>query len=126
MKNLDLIIDLLAYEGAATNNPADAVKIRNKVQETAIIDLNRYQFSIADLAADQAISLPADEALYTVILVDREVSIKLNGSSDALTLTPRANGTKTWVFFTRGTVTGLTVSNSSGATANIDILAANK
>lgn len=125
MKNLDLILDLLAYEGAATNDPKDATKVTNKTQETEIKGLIRYDYQFADGALDQVVVVP-NPTDYLVILADREISIKLNGWSTALTLKPRANGKKTWVYYTKGSVTGLSVSNASGAVANVDIIVANK
>jgi hypothetical protein len=125
MKNLDLILDLLAYEGSATNDPKDATKVFNKTQETEIKGLVRYDYQIGDGTSDQAVVVP-NPTDYLVILSDREISIKLNGWTTSLTLKPRANGKKTWVYFTKGSVTGLSVSNSSGAIANVDIIVANK
>ena len=126
MKNFDITLDLLAYEGATTNIPADAVRVKNRTQETEIVTLNRLQFTVADATTDLAIAIPGDNTLYTILLVDRQITIKLNGSTDAITLTPRANGTKTFAFYTRGSITALTVTNASGAAANLDAIVARK
>lgn len=126
MKNLDIIFDLLSYEGRPTNDPADAIKLKAKLNETAIASISRQQIQIADSVTDQAVTLPDPNSDYLIILTDRDVSIKLSGGSTALPLKTRANGTKTLVFYIRGPVTGLTVSNASGASANIDIIIANK
>ncbi len=124
MKNLDIILGLLSYEGAATNDPKDATKAYNATQDS-ILGLIRYDYQIADGTSDQAFVVP-NPSDYLVILSDREISIKLNGWTTALTLKPRSNGKKTWVYYTKGSVTGLTVSNASGDIANVDILVANK
>lgn len=126
MKNLDLILSLLTYEGAPTNDPTDADKVKNRTQETEITSVNRYQFIIPDATTDLPVTLPASPCLYSIILCDRDISIKLNGWSTALALKPRANGKKTWVYYTRGAITALTVTNASGADVNMDIVFANK
>jgi hypothetical protein len=125
MKNLDIILDLLGYEGSPTNDPKDAIKAYNKTQETEIKGLIRNNYQIANATTDLSIVVP-NPTDYLVILADREISIKLNGWATALTLKPRANGKKTWVYYTKGSVTGLTVSNASGDVANVDIIIANK
>lgn len=126
MKNLDIIFDLLSYEGAATNDPADAVKIKNKINETQITSLSRQQLQILTATVDQAIALPDPNSDYLIILTDQDISIKLNGSSTVQALPARGNNLKTLVLYVRGPVTSLTMSNSSGKTANVDILVANK
>lgn len=126
MKNLDLIIDLLSYEGSATNDPADAIKVRNKIQETEITSISRQQIQVADSTVDLSISLPDANSDYLIILGDQDVSIKLNGWSTPLSLTTRASGKKTLLFYARGPITGLSVSNSSGGVANLDIVLVNK
>lgn len=126
MKNLDIVLSLLSYEGAATNDPANGIKIKNKIQETEITDISLQQIKVADSTTDQAITLPAANSDYLIILADRDISIKLNGSADPVALKARANGTKTLMFYTRGLITSLSLSNSSGALVNVDILIANK
>lgn len=126
MKNLDIILDLLSYEGSTTNDPVDAIKVKNKSQETEITSITRQEFQVADGTTALSIVLPDADSDYLVILTDREISINLNGWATALTLKPRAIGKKTWVYYTKGSITGLTVSNASGGTANIDIILANK
>lgn len=124
-KPLRLIVDFLMYEGSQTNNPQDAIKIKSTVEESDVSEGLRRLESIADVTNDLAISLPDANSDYLMLFTDREISIKLNGSATALTLKPRANGSKTPVFLMRGDITALTVSNNSGAAANIDIVAVN-
>lgn len=126
MKNLNILIDLLSYEGLTTNNPADAIRMKGKIEETTISGLIRYQIQVADLTVDQVVTLPDASSEYLVMFIDRECSIKLNNSLDSIVLKPRAVGIKTPVFFYKGTVTSLKVSNSSGDISNLDILIANK
>lgn len=124
-KPLRLIVDFLMYEGTQTNNPEDAIKVKSKVEESDVSEGLRRLESIPDATVDLAITLPDANTDYLLMLVDREISIKLNGSGDAITLKPRANGSKTPVFLLRGDITALTISNSSGAAANIDLVAVN-
>ena len=124
-KPLRLIVDFLMYEGTNTNDPQDAIKIKSKVEESDVSEGLRQLDSIADSTVDQAVTLPDANTDYLLLFVDREITIKLNGSSDAITLKPKANGTKTPVMMIRGDITGLTVSNASGAAANLDIVAVN-
>ena len=126
MKPLDITINFLAYEGLTSNDPADATKIKNRVQESSVSALTRYQNQIADSTVDQSIDLPDANTEYLLVFIDREISIKVNGSSDSITLKPRANGTKTFAYYTRGDITSLSVSNSSGDSANVDIISVNQ
>lgn len=126
MINLDIILEVLAYEGPQTNDPADAEKIKNRIQESTVLGLSRQRIQVADATTDQAITLPDPASDYLFILTDRDISIKLDGSATAIALKTRANGKKTFVFYTRGPITALTVSNASGGIANVDILVANK
>lgn len=126
MQNLDIFFKFLSYEGTSTIDPADGQKIANRIQDTGITDISRFQFALADSVSDQTVNIAAATVDYLVVIVDREVSIKVNGSSDAYALKPRANGKKTLAFFYRGAITALTISNASGAVANVDILTANK
>jgi hypothetical protein len=126
MKNLDLTLTALLYEGAATNDPADADKIFNKINETAIVGSIRHQLQIATGVSNQAVALPNATCLYLIVLTDTPISINVNSSLTAEQLQPRAQGTKTFAYYLRGAITSLVVSNSSGATASVDILIANK
>jgi len=124
-KPLEVILKFLNYTGSIENDPADAIKITNRIQQDDTTGTIRYQNAIADGTTDQDIDLPDADTDYLLIFTDREVTIKLNGGSEVLTLTPRANGVKTFAFFMKGSVTGLQVSNSSGESANVDIISVN-
>lgn len=126
MQTLNIILDLLAYEGAPTNDPADAEKIKNTVNDAAVLSTIRNKLQIPDATVDQVIVLPDPNSDYMVILTDQDISVKVNGSATAVSLATKAKGKKTFVYYTKGPVTALTVSNASGSTANVDILVANK
>lgn len=123
---LDLLIDFLAYDNTEpTNDPADAVKIKKRMQFTDVDEVSRlFPTKVADGTTDQAIPLPDASSDLLIILTDQTISIKLNGSSDAQTLKPKTAGKKTPVLVQLGTITGLTLSNASGSTANVDIILA--
>lgn len=125
MKPLRIILDFLSYEGTLTNNPQDAVAIKRKVEESNVSEVSRFQSSIAAATVDQSITLPDATSDYLLLFIDRQISIKLNGSSDALVLKPKANGLKTPVFMMRGDIIGLTISNAGTEAANIDLIAVN-
>lgn len=124
-KPLRLLIDFLSYEGTPTNDPQDAIAVKRKVEETNVSEVFRHQIAIAASTVDQAIDLPSDSADYLIICTDRQVSIKLNGSSDAIVLNPKTAGMKTPVFMSRADITELTVSNAGADAANLDIVAVN-
>lgn len=120
-----LTIDFISYDSALTNNPEDAIKIKKSVSESNITEVFRRQESIANAVSNQVIPLPDVASDYLLIFTDQTITIKLNGSSDAITLSPKAAGTKTPTFVVRGIISGLTVSNASGNAANVDIIAVN-
>lgn len=126
MFNLNVILDLLAYEGTATNDPEDADKIKSSINESTLASFSRQKIQLPDAVNDQNVPLPDPSSSYLFIFTDRNVSIKLDGSSTAIALQTRANGKKTFAFFVKGPVTGLLVTNASGGTANLDILVAKK
>lgn len=123
--NLEVIVQFLSYDGSASNDPADAIKIKSRVQETAITDISRQQLQIADSVTNQTVAVPASNSEYLLIFTDRDISVVIN-AGDPITLKTRANGTKTPVLYLRGPISTLTVSNASGATANVDFVMANK
>lgn len=122
---LSLTVDFLAYDSAQpTNDPQDAVKIKKRVEEATITEVNRYfPMAVPDATTDLAIALPASTTDYLLIFTDETVSVKLNGSATAITLKPRASGAKTPAMLIRGDITALTVSNASGKVANLDVVA---
>ena len=126
MKPLEIVLKFISYDGVQSNDPADATKITNRIQETDVSGVVRYQAPIADGVTDQAVVIPDANSEYLLIFCDRQISIKINGSTDSLTLSPRATGVKTFMYYHRGAVTGLTISNASGDSANLDVISVNK
>ena len=124
MSNLDLTIKLLSYSGKTTNDPSDATKINSLTQETDITEFSRQQIIIPDTTITQAITLPSAISEYLLIYTDQAITITLNGGSEFIELTPSLAGTKTPTYLNRGSITGLTISNASGAAANVDIITA--
>ena len=123
-KILNLTVDMMVYESAsATNDPADADKIKMTVTEAAITQFTRPRIQIANATVDQAIVLPANTVTYLMVFVDQIVTMKINGDAGKI-LRPTAAGKKTPVLLMRGDITSLTVSNSSGSVAELDIIAA--
>ena len=117
-------MDLLNYEGNPSSDPNDCVKMHNVIQEGCVKDFSRQTLSIAALTTDLSIPLPGNPTTYLAILIDYTISIKLNGDTTSLTLSPKIDGRRTLAFFNRGAITALTVSNpSTTAIANIDIIA---
>lgn len=125
MNNLDILFELLAYEGSPSNDPADAIKVVNRSQETNYTAVSRQKIQVPNLATDIAITLPDPSSDCLVILADQDISIKLNGGS-AEALKTRQSGKKTLVYYRRGPTTALSVSNASGKTVALDIILANK
>lgn len=123
MKRLDILFNLLSYEGSQTNDPADAVKVKNRIEVSDISASQRVQVILPDATVDQVVTLPESPVDYLAILVDRQISVKLNGSPDTLTLIPKANGSKTLVFFQKGSVSSISISNASGAAVSVDLIA---
>ncbi len=122
-KPLRLIVDYLSYEGIPpTNNPQDSIEFKRKVEESNVSEAQRSQKLIPPSTVDLALNLADSATDYLIMMTDQTVSIKLNGSSDAITLNPKAPGTKTPVFLIRGAVTALTISNAGTNAANIDFV----
>lgn len=123
MSKLKLLSDLLIHNDTSqTNDPKDASKIQLLTEESNLSACSRQKISVADAVTDQTINLADASTEYLLIYVDQEITIKLNGSGDALTLTPSTAGKKTLCFLQRGTITSLTVSNASGSAVNIDLI----
>lgn len=121
MRQLDIILDILSYEGAASNDPQDADKLKTRTQISGVSESWRLKEKVATLAVDKNIPLPDPSSDLIVISGDREISIKLNGSSDSLTLTPKKAGCKGLLFFMKGEITELLVSNAGTEDASLDI-----
>jgi hypothetical protein len=123
-KFLSLSVNVLSYNSAsATNAPQDLEQINNTIQESAVGGFTRYNPLIVPTGTtDQAIQLPAALVNYLIIFCDQVISISINGGP-AITLRPLGT-VKSPVYLTRGDITSFTVSNSSGVSANLDIIVA--
>lgn len=124
-KLLDVTLKFLSYEGQSTNDPSDTISIKNRVQESDVSECFRYKTKISDATVDKVITLPDANSDYLLIFTDQTISAKLNSSSDAITLSPIASGKKSFVYYAKGNITALSISNSSGNDANVDIIAVN-
>ncbi len=124
---LKLLIDLFAYSTVApTNDPSDdSIKIKKLIEESSFSEIQRQLISVADEITDQTINLADATCEYLIILADQDISVKINGSSTSMTLKVKSAGTKIPVFFMRGTITAVTVSNASGEIANLDVITIN-
>lgn len=124
---LKLLIDFFSYNSdKPTNDPSsDSTKIINLVKESSYNELCRKQVEIADAETDVNITLADAASDYLLLFTDQEITIKLNGSDDALTIKPQAIGTKTLGLVLKGDVTALTVSNASGNSASLDVISIN-
>lgn len=122
-KFVDIQIKYSSYDAAAsTNDPADADKMLLRVQESASSQVFRLQKSVPNSTVDAVIALPGSPTDYVLISSDQNISVKLNGSSDSQALNVKSAGTKCPVLYQRGALSGLLLSNASGAIANVDII----
>lgn len=125
MSKLSLQSNFQAYsDNLDTNDPKDVTKIQILTEESSFNCLNRQKIKIADTTVDQSIAIAEPNSEYLLIYTDQIITIKADGSSDSRTLKPKTAGIKTLAYLERGDVTSITVSNSSGAEANLDIISA--
>lgn len=95
---------------AAKVNTADSF-----TDSTTYTEATSNRIVIADGATDESLSfVGVASGKFFYFLSDQNVSIKLNGSSDALAIT------KSQPLFIPATVTACTVTNGSGNNANVD------
>lgn len=120
-----LSLDFLAYDNIdPTNDPADSIQLKNRVEEANASEVSRnFPTIIPNGTTDLSIPLPDAATDYLIVLTDQVVSVKLNGSSDAQVLKPKAAGKKTPVLMIRGLISAMTVSNASGNPAKLDVIA---
>lgn len=120
---LTLLVNLQTYNGIPpTNNPDDSITFNQKTQESSVSEASRLKKTVPNATTDMVLNLIDSSTDYLLMSVDQQVSIKVNGSATALTLKPQTAGARTPVFLIRGTITSLTISNSSGAIANVDFI----
>lgn len=120
---LNVIFQLTQYDGQVTqNDPVDSIQVSNSIQQKTITDINRLKIVIPNATSNQSISLSSSSTNYLAISTDQTITVVINGSNTPLTLSPLVAGTKTLAFYQKGTVASLTISNSSGSIANIDLI----
>ena len=123
MSKLRFLTDFLAFSDVEqTNNPKDQTMIKITTEESNFSALVRNKITIANSIVDQSISIAESNSEYLLVYTDQEITIKIDGSGDARVLTPSAVGIKTLCYFERGDISTMTVSNSSGNSANLDII----
>lgn len=123
MKNLDINIQAISYSGAYTNDPADSIRLFNQICDNKIVNVSRQQYQIPT-ATLASITLPDSNCDYLIILTDTPLTLYVNSSVTPINLTPKVAGVKTFAYYSKGSVSALSVDNTSGSTANIDILIA--
>jgi len=121
---LRLIFDFLAGDNLNTNNPENVDTLKSIVEDS-YSELCRKKIAIPDATVDQSIVLADTASEYLIVSCDQQITIKLNGSSDSITLKPKKAGTKNVVLFLRADVSALLLSNASGSICNVDILSVN-
>lgn len=110
---LEILVD---NDDQVSNNPQKRIQDSKVVLEDSTISQWQSKLlNIADAVVDQAIGFDGISAEFLFILSDQQISIKLNGSSDPITLYPG------FPFVMKGDITSLLISNSSGSSAEIEI-----
>lgn len=95
----------------------------SKIESTDITELVERRIAIADGTTDQAIGFTGADGLNTNALAlylttDNPITVKINGSDTGLPV-GRTAGEQGTLNLDATIITSLTVSNASGATANI-------
>lgn len=126
MKTLDLILDLTCYDGPATNIPTASPRVKTNLRDANIDAALQAQVMIPGSAVDQVIPLASASCDYLLVHCDQDLTAKLNGGAQVLSLKPKGAGAKTLVLFLRGPVTGLLLSNPGLVAANVDVVSLNR
>lgn len=116
MSRLQGLIELLVYSDTdITNNP----QLRNFDQRRVLSDDSISSFpspnlvAIPDATVDKVIDFHSITAEYLFIFTDQEITIKINGGSESFKISEFI----AW----KGEFTALSISNASGAVANVTI-----
>lgn len=121
MTPLRVLLDFLTYDGTPpTNNPVDETRSHRKVEELNVSQTSRSQLQVAPATVNQVVPLAAATCNYLAIFTDQQITISMNGAA-AITLTPQLATKKCPIFYVRGTITSLTVSNAGTVLANVDV-----
>lgn len=121
---IKLIFDLLVSEDSNSVNPKNSDRLYDSLSDD-YTEFSRNKIVVSDATTDLTINLSDPNSEYLVISCDQTITIKLNGSSDSITLTPKTAGSKNVVLFMKGAITALTVSNASGSSCNLDVITLN-
>ena len=122
MSNTKLKIQLIGTENDNTNVITDSIAINSETEDRDVAEIARvFQKAIADATVDEEILDTVVADSNALLFTDQEITIKIDGSGDTLTLKPIKAGSKTPVFLMRGSIGSILVSNASGSIANIDI-----
>lgn len=98
----------------ATNNPKCRVfDIDKSFSDDTVSQFQPLLLTIADGTVDQAVGLNGLTGEKFVLISDQTISVKLNGSSDAIQCTT--------LMLDGGAITSLSISNSSGETAEVTL-----
>jgi hypothetical protein len=108
-------LDLLVYSDSVSSNNPQEKKIdeKNDLSDNTVDQWQTLEIDISDGVSDQAINFNGITADKFYLKSDQSISIKLNGSGDAIACSG--------LIYMECTVSSLTISNSSGSSANITI-----
>lgn len=126
MKTLDLLLDLTCYDGPVTNVPTSSPRVKTNLRDANIDAALQAQIMVPGSSIDQVIPLASTSSDYLIILCDQDLTAKINGGSQVLSLKPKGAGAKTLVLFLRGPITGLLLSNPGLVAANVDVVSLNR
>lgn len=107
-------LELLVYsDSTASNSPQKRmIDVNESLSDSSVNQWETLRLQVANLVVDQAIAMNNIVADKLYLKSDQTVSIKVNGSA-----TPLSGK----LFYMECAVSSLSVSNSSGAIANLEI-----
>lgn len=124
-KLLNVLLDVSVYEGTQiTNDPADTIKLLNRLEGIAVSQASRTQMSVASGGGYGAVPILAAGGDYLIISTDQVINVKVNGGSEVLALSPSIAGKKTFVLFFKGTISAMQVAAPGATAANLDVIVA--
>lgn len=125
MKLLNVLLDFSVYEGSqVTNDPADTIKLLNRIEGVQVSQCSRTQMQIAGGGSYSPIPILSAGGSYLLISADQPINLKMNSGSEVLALTPKANGTKTFLLYLKGTISAVSIAVPGSTAANVDVIVA--
>jgi len=122
-KRICVTLDVLTQESTSfTNDPADANKIKSRIEQDNLKEVSRLQMVVEPSAVVETVPLPDASAQYVAIFCDQTINITLNGSDTPFNLEPKVAGTKAPVFYSKGQFTEIKLGNAGSVDANVDII----